>query len=55
MVDLTNVVAAQNVSGRTVRQPGALQLHGILRRHAITSRLCWTLRADALRATQLGR
>jgi len=55
MVELANIAPASSVSGCTFCQPEVLQLHGIFRHHAITSRLCWTLRADALRATQLRR
>jgi hypothetical protein len=55
MVELANIAPASSVSGCTFCQPEVLKLHGIFRHHAITSRLCWTLRADALRATQLRR
>ena len=55
MVKLANIAPASSVSGCMFCQPESLRLHGVFRHHAITSRLCWTLRADALRATQLRR
>ena len=55
MVELANIIAAPCVLGRIFIRRETPQLHGIVRHHAITSRSCVTLRADALRAPQLKR